>query len=641
VRISDYPRRKARWWRNGVRAVLVASALAASGPAAALDGVDREAVADGFAHWSARLGATSAALGNGALADGVLLLEGVELGWRLPGVLLGSDLRTVVLAADVPEVRLERLQSDGDRLSAQALRIPSIRFSLGKRSLELRDLVLRKLSFGAAPQPAAGARPGALAHLEPVVRWLIDVEAASLAFAADGTRVEADAVVDGEVARIRVAPAAGAGEDTSFAGPIQLAGVDLGALVAAFFETRSPPQRRTLVERVVVPGLSTADTEGQRIDVDRILVRDVSLANASPSIAASSDAFLALETAGAVVAEESRQALLARLAGLLAVGEVAVTGFRTEGPDGEHTALDRLSLTGLAPGRTAALVAEGLTFAGATDAGRIDRLAITDIVLPGADDLVRLSGTDAPTVEESLAAAPRIGRVEVDGFSSSGPAGSFGAESLVIVLGEHVGPIPTRLEYRSRFTVGRPAGVPEEAAAFLDEEGIADLGIEEVMRAEWDGRAETLTVDWAGEVEDLVRYRFALTLAGVDRVLFERPDRAGETFDQLALAEAVVEVEDEGLVDLGLALVAREGGDREEAVTALADFLKTAVAPHVPLPLGRGPREVAETILSGGGSFVVAARPQRPIPLVEIVGAAALFPLRLPLLLGLSLETSP
>lgn len=631
--------------RRGGGEVRVLAALCAAGAVAlALPATAAEPVPgadETFARWVAPLGAVASAFDGAFASDGTLTVSGVSVRWELPGAVFGRPGEPVAITVAVPELTIEGLAPDGDGHAAERVAMDEVRVTAGDGEVVLTDLVVEGPSWPAVPAPAA-APAGPLAAIEPALRWIAELDAAAITVRSPAGRIEAGEVADGRIGSFTLAPAA----DIAGAGQLEVTGIHIGALVAALYDSAEDAARRTFIERAVLSGVVDENADGETVRIDGVTVSDVALGTAAPSIAAGIDSLIALDAAGAAIARDGRAAAIGRIADVVAVGEFAMEGFTVAGDGADRNGFTRLAARDLAAGGTAELVMEGIfaedadPTSGLQRTMSLDRLAVLDIGLPTSGAVVRATGED-PLLADILAAVPRIGRVEMEGLAIDDGSASISSDGIAVDLGGHIGPIPTRLASTAHYRIGLPDGMPPELAETLEARGIEAIEVRETMAAEWDGTREALSVDWNGVAEGLASYRFAFNLAGVDRVVFEAPDRAAETLATLALASALVEVADRGVSEIGLAVVERAGASREEAVETVADFLETAVAPYVPLPLGSGPFAIAERLLAGEARVTVSARPERPIPIMQITAAATLAPLQLTAILGLSLDVAP
>jgi len=593
--------------------------------------------ADAAEAFFAPLGAASASFDGATLSGDVLAIEDVAVLWDVPASLRQKGM-PASLAMSVPLIEIRRLVRTDEGHAADRIDVPLVRLSSGDDELILADVSLRSPSFPAAPARAADPA-GPLAAMKPALRWLSRLDAAAVTLSAGRTVVSAEGIADGRFATIRVADTV----DDGPVGPLTVTNLDLRALLAALYDSAADGARRTFVERAVVERLVPGNAGSGRVSIDRVVLKDLALGTAAPSVAAGIDGLLALDAAGVAVAPESRAAAFARAAGVVSVGEIAFEGVLAESPHSRNGA-GRIAVGPVAAGAGTRIVAEDLFL---DDIGRASperrrtadlALAEIGLKLPEAEAVARLFAAE-PAAADVLAAVPRLGRIELGDLVAREAAGvvSIASPRVTIDLDGHIGPLPTRVRYAAQYRIALPQGTPPEVAEMLRARGIEAITVSESMAADYDGATETLSVAWEGEADSLARFSLAFSLSGLSRVVFEAPGRAAETMATLALANARLEIADRGLGPIGIDLLERTGGTREEAVAAVAGFLETTVAPFVPLPLGSGPFALADRILAEEATIVIAATPQRPIPLTEIAAAATLAPLRLSTILDLSL----
>ena len=278
-------------------------------------------------------------------------------------------------------------------------------------------------------------------------------------------------------------------------GAMRLEGVDFPALLRLTYAARASADepKRITTRAFAMAGAQIEIEGGGKVTVGEIGGRDFGgrplaaplggLIEATPKLDATEPS------------PEARRAIAAMTADLLAsmdVGAIEARDLRFVAPGveqapGVELQMRRMALEGLADGRIAQLVVEGVA-SNQPEA----RFALDRIALSGLDLTASLKAAAAPA---GGPAAPRFDRIDIAGVSASGPDGPVSAAGVSIAASDWLAVAPTKLSARiDRLSVSLAgAGAGRNAA-------LAALGYDKVevsggLEAKFDPAKGELSVD--------------------------------------------------------------------------------------------------------------------------------------------------
>ena len=131
------------------------------------------------------------------------------------------------------------------------------------------------------------------------------------------------------------------------------------------------------------------------------------------------------------------------------------------------------------------------------------------------------------------------------------------------------------------------------------------------------------------DVEDMYAMQIDLTLDGI-----MTPDSLARGTFRPRMIDGRIEYEDDSLIDRTLKMCQREGLSEQEVIAAELDAFRAA-GMQVGIALNEYVMDPYEKFLSGGSTFILAARPTKPVNLSQI---NLYKPTDVPALLNLSAE---
>ncbi|PVB60730.1 hypothetical protein DCO57_16095 [Labrenzia sp. 011] len=247
-------------------------------------------------------------------------------------------------------------------------------------------------------------------------------------------------------------------------------------------------------------------------------------------------------------------------------------------------------------------------------------------------------------LEVARAFLPRSFGYEVEGLEVNAPdIGRTLIGKAEMALSTSVPPVPTSV-YVKNDGIQVPVGTIEDAdaRALLQALGLETLEWSDETRLYWDEatlelRLERLMLDLKG----LGRAEASARFANVPKTLFEDPEGQGQMAAIVAqFVDASVVYTDDGLTTKGLAHVAGQQGIPEnvfrEALVAQAAGATAMIGNEA---FTQMVSEAASTFLENPKEFRVTLKPEKPVPMTQILGSMAT-PQLLPDLLNVKIEAN-
>lgn len=216
--------------------------------------------------------------------------------------------------------------------------------------------------------------------------------------------------------------------------------------------------------------------------------------------------------------------------------------------------------------------------------------------------------------------------------------------SYFLGLKSVVPPVPTDIELTiDGIEVPIASLDDEEAEALFAAAGIDTLRMSESIRLHWDEQSEDLIIDnLVVELGDVGKISARARLGGVPRAILQNPERIEAVIATLNLKSFELELINEGGVEMALGLAATQQGVGE---TQMTDFLLGQLdAALRTIGNDRFASEVsreAERFFADPGTLRVSARPENPVPVVQIIANMEFAPGSIPDILDLQIDANP
>lgn len=222
--------------------------------------------------------------------------------------------------------------------------------------------------------------------------------------------------------------------------------------------------------------------------------------------------------------------------------------------------------------------------------------------------------------------------------------GEIGLDSYFLGLNSTVPPVPTDIELSvDGLEIPVSALDDRQAEALFAAAGIETLRLSESVRIHWDENSEDLLIDnLVFEIAGIAKIRARAQLGGIPKSVLENPQRLEAVIATLNLKNLEIELVNEGGVQTALDLGARQQG---VDVAQLVDLLLGQLDGLLRLIDNEG---FANQVSGAAGQFLddprslrVSARPQNPVPVIQIIANLEIAPGSIPDLLDLQIDANP
>jgi len=205
----------------------------------------------------------------------------------------------------------------------------------------------------------------------------------------------------------------------------------------------------------------------------------------------------------------------------------------------------------------------------------------------------------------------------------------------------HIPPFPTAWRERLDRLV-LPAAVfndEPELRAFVEALGLSEVRASAEMALRWDEKTQDLTIEPISiDVDDVAAATFEARVGGVPKLVFENPQAAQAALGTLAFTSAKFKLRNSRLVQTALAKFGADMGMSPEQVQefVLGQVRQGLAALNSPAFAEEVLRAVSE-FLADPRTMTVEARPQQAVPVMQILGLAAVAPQDIIRLLAVSI----
>lgn len=429
---------------------------------------------------------------------------------------------------------------------------------------------------------------------------------------------------------------------------------DLGALLSVF----DPPSGAsseyvTAVGSMVMLGYDI-DADPVRLTIDRIAYEDIEVRPPETSLlplfdAAVSGVEIDPVNLGLAVFDAYRS---------MAIGRFSIDGVNVSFPDPDNpgtigaATLGQLLILNLDSGGLDEFSISSADFdMGSNGVFSLGKMSIGDIEFAPYGPMKTFIRAAAISDEEPdpLEAAKTFSPLSIsaamkDLFARIPGQGEFGLDGYFLGLKSSVPPVPTDIELSvDGFEIPISALDDEEAEALFAAAGIETLRLSESVRIHWDEKNQDLFVDnLVFDVGGLGRVSARAQLGGIPKSVLENPQRLEAVIATLNLKNMEIQLINEGGVQTALDLVATQQGVGE---SQLIDDLLGQLDGLLQLIDNEG---FANQVSSAARQFFddprtlrVSARPQNPVPVIQIIANLEIAPGSIPDLLDLKIDANP
>lgn len=222
--------------------------------------------------------------------------------------------------------------------------------------------------------------------------------------------------------------------------------------------------------------------------------------------------------------------------------------------------------------------------------------------------------------------------------------GEIGLESYFLGLKSAVPPIPTDIEVSVEgLEVPISSLDDKQAEELFAAAGIESLRLSESFRIRWDENSQDLLIDnLVFEIGGIAGVRARAHLGGVPKSVLENPQRLEAVIATLNLKNLELELVNDGGVQTAMDLVAaQQGMDEPQLIDLLLDQLDGLLRMVDNEEFAARVSDAAEQFLDDPRSLRVSARPQNPVPVIQIIANLEIAPGSIPDLLDLQIDANP
>ncbi len=329
--------------------------------------------------------------------------------------------------------------------------------------------------------------------------------------------------------------------------------------------------------------------------------------------------------------------------GRLEITGTTVQGIENMGGSVKSIRIDKVSREGI--GRF--LIDRLKVDAGAVTAN-IGEFSIEEVEFPAfaavaAAVMASQSGRE-PTPREVLNVIPMINRIETTDLAFTDPLGRAASlQSYRLVMDRFIDPIPTELRNAvERLRMSVAFAEDDRARKTFEALGYDEITLSQDIDIRWNEDTEELTLDrLIVDFENGGSAELSAVVTGVPRTLFENPELAPMAALAVGFKSAEIVIRDDSLAERLLKSQAQK-------MQVTSEQLQAQLAATVPIMLAQinnpefakkaGP-ELA-SFISNPGTLTITARPDAPVPLMQVMQAISSDPSKLPDLLRVEVKTA-
>jgi len=247
-------------------------------------------------------------------------------------------------------------------------------------------------------------------------------------------------------------------------------------------------------------------------------------------------------------------------------------------------------------------------------------------------------------LESSRLFMPRSISVSMTGLEIAEPqSGEYSIDNYLINLKTTVPPIPNDIDIRIE-GLEAPLYTLEDRDAidFMRNAGIDRLRFGQALRMRWDEQTEDIVVDdLMIEMGDVARLSGRARLGGVPKYVVENPARFQAALATANLKSAELELVDHGGTDTVLDIAAqRAGTSKTRIVSQWVQYLQSEADSLGNDAFTSMVSDAARRFFDNPKNVRIIARPERPVPILQVLANSQLAPGTLPDLLGLAIEAN-
>ena len=384
----------------------------------------------------------------------------------------------------------------------------------------------------------------------------------------------------------------------------------------------------------VIGELSFADfgfnaPDGQ-FSIDRIFMKDFGVRRPRIDVLSAVDKMVVAQMAGGAEPDPREVIeLVASIYGAFRLGEFEIADIRVNAPDAQGV-LGSYRIADLSANGLGEISLSGVNFAGKRgEFVKLERISVNDIGFPPLEALMNLEAAQENNdVLAIMKAMPTLGSYRAKGIDVRIPnEGEISLEDSQMVMADHIGPIPTKLDIRVN-KVNMPVKYLErEQRAPLEAMGYANIEVSYGLQAAWDEASGTLSLASDAALTDGGTLDAAVTIGGVPRSVFENPMTAQNAIALLTINRANVEFDDQSIVSRGLKLAAAQQKSDPETLKAQMVGMLPFVLQALQNPSFVNELSAAvKLLLDKGGKITASATPANPVSLMQVVGVSQTAP---------------
>ncbi|RAI00230.1 hypothetical protein DLJ53_21225 [Acuticoccus sediminis] len=642
---------------------------------------DAKSAIETFFDNAASIGATTSTYGSIDTEGDTVTVSDVALTWTWNFTTDQGAGNAVNLSVKVPSLQLTSLGFDGTLYSADRIALPETDVSLTLDSEDedfsyqfvMKDYVTESPSWAAVPALQENAA-APISRFAPIIDAVLKQNHAGASIggmtgsftagqekqtfeygAATYGKLENGYLesfsMDGATTTQTMAPETSdptlAGMPTSMTityGPMKGEAIDMKPLVALLTGTGATEGPQPVVGSMSFGDMQLEAGDMASFTMGETKINDVTIDPSRGPILPEVDSIYNAVQSGEEPEFPTLMGLILDVYGAMGLGSYTVDGMDVSFPQGSAT-LGNFSLANLSSSGLGLVSLSGMKFEAPNAQGELGKVEVADVVFPERDNFITAIMASMAAMEPDpqivMKAIPYLGRFTIGGLDiDSDDVGKIALGVFEARAANFIDAIPTQISLALE-GLSIPAMLIQNpmAQGVLTAVGADPVQADGSLTLGWDENSQQVALDEDFRIASIGRLQLSAQLSGIPRFVFAEPQRIQEALVTAAIDGVTATFADEGITGFGINMMSQQSGMPPEQFPSIvaqqAEMQISAMTGNA--DLANSVSSALTTYLSDPQSISIAAAPNNPVPLAQVMGAVMTAPQALPGLLGFSI----